>query len=243
MVILVHGFAIPFTGYDRWQAWRLRRQGAHTARIDLPFHLRRRVPGKDSGAEFFSIDLERMRAVVKQSVEDVAALVAWARRDVTPHVAVLGVSLGGLVSALLAALVELDVLVAVAPLADPAESFTERPPGLIQRRMGMLGNGEDFWGRDSQAARHTIEAGLAPITPRNFAPATPGGRISIVRPTRDLIVGPGPMAQLAGAWGAELWDYPHGHITVMNARGMSARIRARLLGAPVAPEAELQLAG
>ena len=24
MVILVHGFAVPFTGYDRWQAWRMR---------------------------------------------------------------------------------------------------------------------------------------------------------------------------------------------------------------------------
>jgi pimeloyl-ACP methyl ester carboxylesterase len=241
MVILVHGFAVPFTGYDRWQAWRLRREGAHTVRIDLPFHLRRRVPGKDSGAEFFSIDLDRMRAVVRQSVEDVAALVAWTRREVTPHVAVMGVSLGGLVATLLAALVDLDVLVAVAPLVDPAESFTERPPGVIQRRMGMLGDGVDFWGRDPVTARRTIAAGLAPVTPRNLDPRTPGDRITIVRPVHDLIVGPGPMAQLAELWGAELWDYPHGHITVMNARGMTTRVRERLLTPP--SPARLPLAG
>jgi pimeloyl-ACP methyl ester carboxylesterase len=243
MVVLVHGFAIPFTGYDRWQAFRMRRQGAHTVRIDLPFHLRRRIPGKDSGAEFFSIDLPRMRAVVRQSVEDVAAVVAWARREVTPRIAVFGVSLGGLISALLAALVELDVMVAVAPLAEPAESFTERPPNLVQRRMGMLGDGEDFWGRDSRAARQRIEAGLAPITPRLLLPETPGERIAIVRPLQDLVVGPGPMARLAEAWGTELWDYPHGHITVMNAHGMTARIRDRLLGATAAAESQLPLAG
>jgi pimeloyl-ACP methyl ester carboxylesterase len=243
MVVLVHGFAIPFTGYDRWQAWRLRRQGAHTVRVDLPFHLRRRIPEKDSGAEFFSIDLDRMRDVLRQSVEDVAALVAWTRREVTPHIAVMGVSLGGLIAALLAALVEVDVLVAVAPLADPAESFTQRPPGVIQRRMGMLGDGDDYWGRDSLSARRTIRAGLAPVTPRNLDPRTPGERITIVRPLRDLIVGPGPMAELAAAWGAELWDYPHGHITVMNAQGMSARVRARLLEATPPAESQLPLAG
>lgn len=243
MVILVHGFAVPFTGYDRWQAWRLRRQGAHTVRIDLPFHLRRRVPGKESGAEFFSLDLERMRSVVRQSVEDVAAVVAWTRKEVTPHVAVLGVSLGGLVATLLAALVELDVLVAVAPLTDPAESFTERPPAPVQRRLGLVGDGEGYWGPDSRAARQMIEAGMAPITPRNLVPLTPGDRITIVRPLQDLIVGPGPMAQLAELWGAELWDYPHGHITVMNAHGMTARIRERLLRAPATAEPEFQLAG
>ena len=107
----------------------------------------------------------------------------------------------------------------------------------------MLGDGDDFWGRDPRSARRAIEAGLAPITPRNLQPITPGERITIVRPTQDLIVGPGPMAQLARAWDAELWDYPHGHITVMNARGMSARIRARLLGPGSAADEPLQLAG
>jgi hypothetical protein len=107
--------------------------------------------------------------------------------------------------------------------------------------MGMLGEGGDYWGRDPATARRTIEAGLAPITPRNLDPRTPGDRITIVRPLRDLIVGPGPMAQLAELWGGELWDYPHGHITVMNARGMTARVRERLLTPP--SSSRLPLAG
>jgi len=243
MVILVHGFAIPFTGYDRWEAWKLRRAGAHTVRIDLPFHLRRRIPGKPSGAEYFSIDLERMRGVVRQSVEDVAALVAWARREVTSQVVVFGVSLGGLISALLAAQIELDGLVAAAPLADPALSFTTNPPSIVQRRMGMLGDGEAYWGPNPDSARRAIGGGLAAITPRVFPPRTPGERITIVRPTLDRIVGPGPMLELAQAWGAELWDYEHGHITVMNAHGLSARIRARLLSVAAEAPSRLQLAG
>jgi len=243
MVVMVHGFAVPFTGYDRLAAWQLRRRGAHTVRIDLPFHLRRRIPGKPSGASYFSIDLERMRAVVRQSVEDVAAVVAWARQEVTSNIVVFGVSLGGLISSLLAALVEVEGLVAVAPLVDPASSFTERPPVLVQRRMGMLGAGDDFWGRDSRSARHTVEAGLAPIRPRSLTPATPGERITIVRPLRDLIVGPAPMLELAQAWGADLWDYDHGHITIMNAQGFSARVRDRLLTRAPALGHDMQLAG
>ena len=39
-VLLLHGYAVPQTSYDRWLAKQMRLRGAHTARLDLPLHLR-----------------------------------------------------------------------------------------------------------------------------------------------------------------------------------------------------------
>jgi len=71
-----------------------------------------------------------------------------------------------------------------------------------------------------------VEAALAPIVARTFSPpATPGERIAIVRPTLDGVVGDAPMAELAAVWGSELWSYPQGHVSVLNAPGLAARVR------------------
>ncbi|MBV9099851.1 MAG: alpha/beta fold hydrolase [Candidatus Dormibacteraeota bacterium] len=242
VVILVHGFAIPFTGFDRWLAWRMRRRGVSTVRIELPYHLRRTVPGHESGGGYFSIDPAHTRAVVRQSVEDTAALVAWARAQVSPHVTVVGTSLGGLVTTLLAAVTDLDRVLAIAPLCDPPSSFTQRPPGALQRRMGMLGEGESFWGRDRTIARQALEGALAPLVPRLLDPVTRGDRITLVRPDNDLIVGAAPIDELAAAWGTALWIYPHGHITVMNAPGMSERVVAYAVDVD-AHDGDLRMAG
>jgi hypothetical protein len=229
VILLVHGYAVPVPIWDELQARSLRARGAHTIRIDLPFHLRRRVPGHRSGDGFFGSDPARIRATIRQSVEDAAALVAWARQEVSPTVGAMGVSLGGLIVALLAALVELDSVVAVAPLCDPPSTFLEHMPRNLARRLGLTATSGGAWGDDRAAARDLLEGTLAPLVLRNLVPRTPAGNITLVRPELDLIVGPEPIGALARAWGAELWDYPYGHITVMNAPGITRRIQERLL--------------
>ena len=52
--------------YDRWLAKQMRLRGAHTARLDLPLHLRRTLPGQRSGDGYFSLDPAHIRAVVRQ---------------------------------------------------------------------------------------------------------------------------------------------------------------------------------
>lgn len=232
MVLVVHGYAVPIPFWDSLQARALRAQGAHTMLIDLPFHLRRRVPGRNSGDGFFGTDPARLRATLRQSVEDAAALVAWARENVTPTVAVIGVSLGGLVASLLAAQVRLDAAVAVAPLCDAPATFFEHMPRNLARRLGLSATSGGAWGEDREQARSMLDAALAPLVPRNLVPRTPAANITLVRPELDLIVGPQPIADLAATWGVEMWDYPYGHITVMNAPGIGSRIRERLLEPP-----------
>lgn len=229
MILLVHGYAVPAPVWDSIQARRIRELGAHTMLIDLPFHLRRRVPGHGSGDGFFGTDPARILATVRQAVEDAAALVAWARREVTPTVGAMGVSLGGLIAALLAAQVALDSVVAVAPLCDPPVTFLGFMPRNLARRIGLSETSGGAWGEDRAAARSLLESSLAPLVLRNLVPVTPAQNITLVRPLLDLIVGPQPIADLAEAWGAEVWDYSAGHITVMSAAGLTRRIRARLL--------------
>lgn len=229
MVLLVHGYAVPVPFWDAYQARTLRRRGVHTMRIDLPFHLRRRVPGHTSGDGYFGTDPARIRATVRQSVEDVAALVAWARSEVTPTVAAMGVSLGGLIVSLLATQVALDSVVAVAPLCDPPATFLEHMPPNLARRLGISRTSGGAWGADRAAARELLDSTLAPLVLRNLPLRTPRENFTLVRPELDLIVGSEPIAGLAAAWGVEMWDYPFGHITVMNAPGINRRIHDRLL--------------
>jgi pimeloyl-ACP methyl ester carboxylesterase len=226
---VIHGLLSPFPWYEAWQCRALNRRGAHAVRIDLPYHLRRRPPGGRSGVGYISPDLRWTRDVVRQSVEDCAAVIAWARAEVTDRVAVFGVSLGGLVACLLAVHVELDALTALAPFCDPAETLMDHLPSRPRRILGLEGDGGGPWGRDHREARSTLDLALAPIVPRNFLPATPAERAVIVRPTLDTVVGDAPMERLARAWGTELWNYRQGHISVMNARGLTPRVHEWLL--------------
>lgn len=242
LVVLLHGYAIPFTGYDRLLAWRMRRRGAHTVRLELPFHMRRAAPGQHSGDHFFSLDPAHMRAVVRQSVEDTAAIVAWARREVTGDVRLLGTSLGGLMALLLAALIPIARALTIAPLCDPPASFTSGRDGAMHEYMGMLGEAAGYWGGDRESARAVLEETLAAITPRRLRPVTPPQQITIVESTGDRIVGPEPMEELVRVWGTQVWRYPHGHMTVVNARGLQTRVVGHLT-APRGVSGGLALAG
>ena len=225
-VLVVHGLLEPRPWYEERRCRSLTRSGAHAARIDLPLHLRRRRAGTRSGEGFVRADLRWTREIVRQSVEDCAAVLAWARSEVSDRVTVCGTSLGGLIAVLLAAHLELDSVVAIAPFCDPARTVMDRLPARTRRVVGLEGEAGGIWGTDRDAARRVVDAALAPIVARTFRPpVTPGRRIAIVHPTLDGVVGDAPMAELAEVWGAELWSYPQGHVSVLNAPGLRTRVR------------------
>ncbi len=235
-VLMLHGYAVPQTTYDRWLAKQMRLRGAHTARLDLPYHLRRTLPAQRSGDGYFSMDPAHIRAVVRQSVEDAAAIVAWAKAEITPHVVVMGVSLGGLIATQLAAQLDLDQVIAVAPFCDPATTLSQRPPTPSLRHLGMIGEHAVSWGRDRETAGRILQSTLAPLVVRNLTPPrTPGDRITLVRAMQDLVVGADPVTELAEMWRTELWTYPHGHMTVMSAHGIARRIVERATSGGPAP--------
>jgi len=67
------------------------------------------------------------------------------------------------------------------------------------------------------------------VTPARLRPVTPPHRIAVVAADHDQIVGREPVHRLAQTWGCDLWSYQHGHITVMTARGITARLHDRVL--------------
>ncbi len=236
-VLLLHGYAVPQTTYDRWLARQLRLRGAHTARLDLPFHLRRTLPGQRSGDGYFSLDPAHIRAVVRQSVEDAAAIIAWARAEVSPQVTrrrsqprrfdrdparrPAGAGSGHRGRSVLRP--GHDALAAPAdPLAAPSR----------HDRRGHAGPGPPT----APSAGRFLQATLAPLVARNLTPRTPGERITLVRAMQDLVVGPDPVTELAAAWQTDLWTYPHGHMTVMSASGIARRIADRATAPPPAPD-------
>lgn len=234
VVLQLHGFAVPIPLYEMAIARALSAAGAHVVRLDLPFHLRRRRPQQHSGDGFFSADPQRIRAVVRQGVEDAAAIVRWAQAQLGAPVSVLGISLGGLIACLLGAQVELNGLVAVAPFVDPPLVLSENLPPIARRR--LAGAGGAGWGTDLRTVHRTLDAALAPLVPARLGtPRTPADRITLVAARHDLIVGAEPVRQLALDWGCELWDYRHGHISIMNARGLATRLQERLLRPPASP--------
>jgi X-Pro dipeptidyl-peptidase (S15 family) len=243
-VLLLHGYAAPSPVYEEHQMRLLLRRGMSAVRIELPFHMHRRTPHRGAGHGFFGSEPAHTCAVLRQATEDAAAVVAWLRRELTPAVGALGFSLGGLVGCLLAAHVGLDSLVAVTPPCDLADLTLERSPTRLRRELGVRPGGGGPWGTDAVAARAVLERAMAPVTPRLLTARTPGDRVTLVSADHDLIVGDEPVRALAGAWGAECWSYGHGHVTVMTARGITARIHQRLgRDLAIAPAASGAVAG
>lgn len=241
VVIVLHGFAVPAAWYEEAECRVLTKLGASAVRLDHPWHLRRRARGLRSGEGYMTADPRRLLASARQSVEDAAALVAWAR-SFSSHVAVVGTSLGGLTACLLASQIELDSVVAVAPFCDPAYTLVANLPASVRRKLGITPATFGPWGPDRGHALEILGDALKPIVVRNLgAPRTPPERIALVCPSNDLIVGPAPITDLAHQWGCALWDLRHSHISILNAPGLQSRINRWLLHPAASDPARVEM--
>jgi pimeloyl-ACP methyl ester carboxylesterase len=242
-VVILHGYAIPVAYWEDAQCRSLSARGVNAIRLDHPLHLRRRARGTVSGQGYLGADPARTREAMRQSAEDAAAVVAWAKAELGPEVYVLGVSLGGGTACQLAAQVELSGMFAIAPFCDPAQTLTQRLPRQLKKELGIGETSYGLWGADFASAQTSMSDALAPLIARNLGPPqTKPENMTLIRPAYDAIVGPEPITQLSQEWGCELWDAPHGHISVMMQPHLMRRVYRRLLTSDPAPS-EVPLAG
>lgn len=227
-VLLLHGYAVPAPWYEERQMQLLVRRGFSVGRLDLPFHLSRRVPRHAPGSGFFSSDPARTLAVLCQAVEDAAAVVAWAREELGVRTGVHGVSLGGLVGGLLACATELDAAALITPPSDLVEIIMELAPIRLRRELDVVDGHGGPWASDAAAARAYLSRRLAPVTLPRLRLRTRPEHVVLIAADHDRIVGAGPVRQTAAAWGVDCWEYSLGHVTVMAARGLVGRVHARL---------------
>lgn len=136
-VVCIHGFATGSTFMDLvgFRArWLHEQVGVNVAAIVLPVHGARR-PSRFSGEEFLSFELMNSVHGLTQSLWDVRRLLTWVRRQEPEGIGVFGVSLGGLITALVAAFeTDLDMVLAGIPVIDFPGLFEHHAPRHLHMR-------------------------------------------------------------------------------------------------------------
>jgi pimeloyl-ACP methyl ester carboxylesterase len=132
-VVALHGFSM---GYPRMDAFALFaaqcfRAGFDVALVTLPFHgPRTPSSARFSGERFAVPHIARLNEAVRQAIYEVHVLIGWLRRQTRAPVGLLGLSLGGYLSSLMAGLTsDLDFVIPMVPpvcMGDLAWRFFSR---------------------------------------------------------------------------------------------------------------------
>lgn len=195
--ILLHGFGM---GHPRLDASVLMAPAIFDAGLDvvlvtLPLHGRRSPAGtRFSGQCFASPDVARLNEAIAQAAHDVAALIAWLRTREQGPIGLLGLSLGGYVAALMAAL--RDDLAFVVPVIAPV-CFGDLA-WRFMRESALYREGDaTAIGPEDLRAAYRVHSPLA------HAPRVPPERLFIVAGRGDRVV---PAAH--PLWLHEHWGRP-----------------------------------
>ena len=180
-----------------------------------------RGPGRLGAQTVLSYDHGDAVLAVAQAVWDVRRAIGWARTHGDNTVAVHGVSLGGLVAALLATLDDdFAAVIAGIPVVNIPDLFRAHIPWRLRRRPWMA----DVLG-DAAAEVHRVISPVAAAAPR-----LPADRLYIYAGVGDRMVPPAQAVSLARHWrGANTLWFPGDHIGA----NWSREVRAFVDGALV----------
>jgi pimeloyl-ACP methyl ester carboxylesterase len=165
----------------------------------LPFHgARRGTPGLVNGFELFAHGVAGFNEAIFHAVHDFRVLLDYLERIGAPRVGVTGLSLGGYVSSLLAAVEpRLDFVVPNAPVTSMAAMVPSWFPAnlAVALRMRIAGVPADL-----------AERALTVHSPLHYAPVVPKDRLMVVGGLGDRLA---PPEQSLLLW--EHWDHPRLH--------------------------------
>jgi len=124
-VVALHGFSMgqPMIDAFGMMAADWYRHGLDVALVTLPYHgARSPRRARFSGELFASPDVGNLNEAVRQAVGDVRQTINWLRRETGAPVGLLGLSLGGYISSLMAGLMDdLDFVIPIVPPVDLAD--------------------------------------------------------------------------------------------------------------------------
>jgi pimeloyl-ACP methyl ester carboxylesterase len=121
-ILALHGFTMGYPGIDAFalMASEWFKRGLDVALMALPYHgARAPKSARFSGEAFASPNVGQLNEGVRQAVSDVHMLMNWLRESTRAPVGLLGLSLGGYVSALVAGLTAAPAF--VIPLVPPVD--------------------------------------------------------------------------------------------------------------------------
>jgi pimeloyl-ACP methyl ester carboxylesterase len=220
-LVLAHGlFEDNLEIYDFFLSM-LAEQGCDVYLLILPYHYHRKpVESRFSGEYFWSADLARSAAALKQAVYDLRQLLGYAGSVSPLPLRVAGFSMGAGVALALAARLRLPGVFAINPVCNMSELVWESALfSTVRHDLEAAGLGL----ADAQAAYAPFEA----LAVR--APATPAACIAVGRSAWDQINDPANYDRLITAWGIErVYDYRAGHLNVLRVPRLAADLRAAL---------------
>ena len=219
-VVAMHGFGMGYPPLDALalMAPSLFAAGLDVALLTLPLH-GARAPrgGRFSGQLFANANVVRTNEAIAQAVHDLAALIAWLRAHGADRVGALGLSLGGYLAALSAALLpDLDFAI---PLVAPV-CFGDLAHRFMASSIRYRARPEAVIGRDEMRAAYRVHSPLA------HPPRVPRERLLIVAGRGDRVVPPEHTHWLADHWGHPRTTWFSGsHIAPFGRPGMGTEIR------------------
>lgn len=189
-VVVLHILGADFA-LSRYIAARLADRGVAALFVKLPYYGERRPRGADR--RFLSADLERTTLSMRQGVCDVRRAAAWlaARPEIDAgKLGVTGVSLGGIVASVAAAVdPTLNRAAFVLAGGDLARILWEMPEGR-KYRAAWEASGRTF---------DDLKALTAPFDPLTYAPRLVGKRLLMIAGNVDEVI---PPASARALWNA-----------------------------------------
>ena len=217
-IVLIHGYLAGQWAVEE-RAWPIRWLGERydLALAVLPFHALRGPRGRRAPPPFPGPDPRVTNEGFRQAVFDLRALVRFLRARGAPSVGVMGMSLGGYTTSLLAT-VERDLAFAVPiiPLASLADFALEQ---------GRLGAGEE-----ARLQHGALEEANRVVSPLARPSLVPPDRVLIVAAEGDRITPMGHAERLRSHFGADIVRFPGGHLLQFG-RGDAFREIGRWLSA------------
>jgi hypothetical protein len=228
--VCLHGFGMgsPLVNLSGFDVRKLHDElGLNLAFPVLPLHGPRGA-GRISGAEVLSPDYLQMVHFFAQASWDVRRTLAWLRQRGALRVGLYGVSLGGYVSALVAALESgLDCVIAGIPAVDFANLARDNEPWVMRRY-------DDEFDLDWQLVREITH----PVSPLSMPSQVPRERCFIYAGIADRVVRPDQPRALWRHWGEpEILWFSGGHVLGVRNRDVSGFLAECLARSGLAPRA------
>ncbi len=198
--------------------------GMHVARLDLPYHGRRKPRGSRFGGEYFwTADLVRTVEAIGQSVWDARNLISWLLAREPAPVGIMGLSLGGMMT-LYTACFEPRLAFAIGVAAHLELAGVLEDASILRRMRSDL--------RTHGWSPADVESYMALVGIADLEPAIPIERILLVAGKYDRLLSADRIATLWKRWGKpQIHWYPAGHLGIFTQfPGTIAVIRRFLQG-------------
>jgi len=193
-------------------ALSLNRMGFDVVGYPIPYHYERTPEGTFSGEYFATWDMPRTGLAIRTAALELCAIVESLRQR--GPVAMMGLSLGGYLSAMTSVVAPLyphrafnvDRLVLVVPPASILDTFLKT--GIGDRYRKLLVNAGGTVPDDAYLYRLSL-----PFSPSRFKSCVPGENILVAAARHDTVVPLESSRELARGLGAQLAEYEAGHVS------------------------------